>query len=120
MGTIGHVEHGKTTLTAAITKVIPFFYIDESFLIGRTSFVFFFKLRYGFYLLFRFLLKREKLKLLPLMKLIKLSKPMFLLQSDSDGQSMLRFDLGMILIATDEFSAGNKLGQGGFGSVYKV
>ncbi|KAH0889586.1 hypothetical protein HID58_052015 [Brassica napus] len=32
---------------------------------------------------------------------------------------MLRFDLGMILIATDEFSAGNKLGQGGFGSVYK-
>ena len=70
--------------------------------------------------MFRFLLKREKLKLLPLMKLIKLSKPMFLLQSDSDGQSMLRFDLGMILIATDEFSAGNKLGQGGFGSVYKV
>ncbi|CAN7003719.1 unnamed protein product, partial [Brassica oleracea var. botrytis] len=82
VGTIGHVEHGKTTLTAAITK-------------------------------------REKLKLLPLMKLIKLSKPMFLLQSDSNGQSMLRFDLGMILIATDEFSAGNKLGQGGFGSVYK-
>ena len=40
--------------------------------------------------------------------------------SDSDGQSMLRFDLGMILIATDEFSAENKLGQGGFGSVYKV
>ncbi|KAH0883638.1 hypothetical protein HID58_059734 [Brassica napus] len=32
---------------------------------------------------------------------------------------MLRFDLGMILIATDEFSAENKLGQGGFGSVYK-
>ena len=82
--------------------------------------MFFLKLRYGFYLLFRFLLKREKLKLLPLMKLIKLSKPMFLLQYDSDGQSMLRFDLGMILIATDEFSAGNKLGQGGFGSVYKV
>lgn len=40
--------------------------------------------------------------------------------SDSDGQSMLRFDLGMILMATDEFSAENKLGQGGFGSVYKV
>ncbi|CAE6136050.1 unnamed protein product [Arabidopsis arenosa] len=39
--------------------------------------------------------------------------------SDSDGQSTLRFDLGMILVATDEFSPENKLGQGGFGSVYK-
>ncbi|EOA22331.1 hypothetical protein CARUB_v10002938mg [Capsella rubella] len=39
--------------------------------------------------------------------------------SDSDGQSMLSFDLGMILIATDDFSPENKLGQGGFGSVYK-
>ncbi|CAF2169488.1 unnamed protein product, partial [Brassica napus] len=53
VGTIGNVEHGNTTLTAAIIK------------------------------------------------------------TDSDGQSMLRFDLGMILIATDEFSAGNKLGQAG-------
>lgn len=40
--------------------------------------------------------------------------------SDSDGQSMSRFNLGTILIATDEFSTENKLGQGGFGSVYKV
>jgi len=40
--------------------------------------------------------------------------------SDSDGQATLRFDLGMILIATNEFSLENKLGQGGFGSVYKV
>ncbi|EOA19366.1 hypothetical protein CARUB_v10000413mg [Capsella rubella] len=39
--------------------------------------------------------------------------------SDSDGQFMLRFDLGMIIIATDGFSSENKLGQGGFGTVYK-
>nr|VDC89850.1 unnamed protein product [Brassica rapa] len=39
--------------------------------------------------------------------------------SDSDCQYMLRFDLGMILMATDEFSSENKLGQGGFGTVYK-
>ncbi|ESQ38136.1 hypothetical protein EUTSA_v10028498mg [Eutrema salsugineum] len=37
----------------------------------------------------------------------------------SDGQVMLRFDLGMILTATNNFSLENKLGQGGFGSVYK-
>ncbi|XP_010496365.1 PREDICTED: cysteine-rich receptor-like protein kinase 37 [Camelina sativa] len=37
----------------------------------------------------------------------------------SDGQSMVRFDLGMIFIATNNFSSEKKLGQGGFGSVYK-
>jgi hypothetical protein len=40
--------------------------------------------------------------------------------SDSDGQFMLRFDLGMIVMATDDFSSENTLGQGGFGTVYKV
>ncbi|KAG2330630.1 hypothetical protein Bca52824_001810 [Brassica carinata] len=39
--------------------------------------------------------------------------------SDFDGQPMIRFNLDMILIATNEFSLENKLGQGGFGSVYK-
>ncbi|XP_018455030.1 putative cysteine-rich receptor-like protein kinase 39 [Raphanus sativus] len=37
----------------------------------------------------------------------------------SDGQLMLRFDLGMILMATNGFSSENTLGQGGFGTVYK-
>uniref|UniRef100_A0A1J3JQ12 Putative cysteine-rich receptor-like protein kinase 39 n=3 Tax=Noccaea caerulescens TaxID=107243 RepID=A0A1J3JQ12_NOCCA len=39
--------------------------------------------------------------------------------SDSAGQFMLRFDLGMLSMATDDFSCENKLGQGGFGTVHK-
>ncbi|KAL0845595.1 hypothetical protein Bca101_018841 [Brassica carinata] len=37
----------------------------------------------------------------------------------SDSQFMLRFDLSMVLLATGDFSPENKIGQGGFGSVYK-
>lgn len=72
VGTIGHVDHGKTTLTAAITKVSPLFiFCLFNFVInGEKSF---FSSWYGdLYLLFRFLLRRAKLKLLPLMRLIKL------------------------------------------------
>jgi hypothetical protein len=32
----------------------------------------------------------------------------------------LQLDFGTIKIATDNFSDANKLGQGGFGAVYKV
>ena len=32
----------------------------------------------------------------------------------------LQFDFDTIRVATDEFSEANKLGQGGFGSVYRV
>ena len=34
IGTIGHVDHGKTTLTAAITKVLSFLYrlLDQLYL----------------------------------------------------------------------------------------
>ncbi|KAF8049913.1 hypothetical protein N665_2091s0003 [Sinapis alba] len=39
--------------------------------------------------------------------------------SDSNGQPMLRFDLGTISMATNDFASENKLGQGGFGTVYK-
>ncbi|KAK9155882.1 hypothetical protein Sjap_003362 [Stephania japonica] len=35
-----------------------------------------------------------------------------------NGES-LQFDLDMIKVATDEFSTANKLGEGGFGAVYK-
>ncbi|KAJ0250218.1 Cysteine-rich receptor-like protein kinase 37 [Hirschfeldia incana] len=36
-----------------------------------------------------------------------------------DGQSMLRFDFVMLRTATHDFSPDMKLGEGGFGSVYK-
>ena len=41
---------------------------------------------------------------------------------DDEIQSVesLQFDFTTIRVATDDFSEANKLGQGGFGAVYKV
>lgn len=36
------------------------------------------------------------------------------------GADSLQFDFDSVLVATDSFSDANKLGQGGFGAVYKV
>ena len=39
---------------------------------------------------------------------------------DISRAESLQFDFNTIRIATDDFSDANKLGQGGFGAVYKV
>ena len=39
---------------------------------------------------------------------------------DISTAESLQFDFNTIRIATDDFSDANKLGQGGFGAVYKV
>lgn len=36
------------------------------------------------------------------------------------SEESLQFDFGTIKTATENFSAANKLGEGGFGGVYKV
>lgn len=41
-------------------------------------------------------------------------------ESQDNELELPLFDLGTILAATNKFSSGNKIGQGGFGSVYKV
>lgn len=41
-------------------------------------------------------------------------------EDDTNGIDIPFFDLETILIATENFSNANKLGQGGFGPVYKV
>jgi hypothetical protein len=41
-------------------------------------------------------------------------------EEDEKGIDVPFFDLEGILAATDSFSAANKLGQGGYGPVYKV
>ena len=40
--------------------------------------------------------------------------------NDITGAESLQFDFDTVLFATNDFSDDNKLGQGGFGSVYKV
>lgn len=37
-----------------------------------------------------------------------------------NSEELLFMDLSLIMAATDDFSDSNKLGKGGFGSVYKV
>lgn len=41
-------------------------------------------------------------------------------QSGKDITDLQLLDIGIIIAATDNFSAANKLGEGGFGPVYKV
>ena len=41
-------------------------------------------------------------------------------EEDEKGIDVPFFDLESILVATDNFSDANKLGQGGYGPVYKV
>lgn len=37
-----------------------------------------------------------------------------------DSSELIMFDMDSILVATNDFSVTNKLGEGGFGPVYKV
>lgn len=39
---------------------------------------------------------------------------------DMTSPQSLQYDFATIEVATDKFSRNNKLGQGGFGEVYKV
>lgn len=41
-------------------------------------------------------------------------------ESQEEDLELPLFDLATICAATDQFSLGNKIGQGGFGPVYKV
>ena len=41
-------------------------------------------------------------------------------EQDNEGIEVPYFDFESILVATDNFSNANKLGQGGYGPVYKV
>ncbi|KAF9589076.1 hypothetical protein IFM89_018807 [Coptis chinensis] len=46
-------------------------------------------------------------------------KPELIYENDSRNEDSLQFDLNTIRAATDDFSDANKLGEGGFGAVYK-
>lgn len=41
-------------------------------------------------------------------------------ESEGQGQGLKVYTFSMIMAATDNFSLENKLGEGGFGQVYKV
>ncbi|KAF9588046.1 hypothetical protein IFM89_007287 [Coptis chinensis] len=46
-------------------------------------------------------------------------KPELIYENDIRSEDSLQFDLNMIRTATNDFSDANKLGEGGFGAVYK-
>lgn len=39
---------------------------------------------------------------------------------DMNSTESLQYDFGTVEVATEQFSDSNKLGEGGFGAVYKV
>ena len=48
------------------------------------------------------------------------ARPLFEPLEETEGAESLQYSFETIRIATDDFSAANKLGQGGFGPVYRV
>ena len=48
------------------------------------------------------------------------ARPLFEPLEETESAESLQYSFETIRIATDDFSAANKLGQGGFGPVYKV
>ena len=63
---------------------------------------------------------RERSQDLLLNEVVISSKKEYSTESNLDDVELPLFDFGTLAMATNNFSDENKLGQGGFGSVYKV